>query len=616
MSKLLNPLWEKALELKLESHPYWLKLLHFYSIGESVGQWSFKSDVESSNFFLSAKGKEDPKLELKATLKALLEPSFDDPNQHARCKFPARFNWLRSKLDFSELPEQSCPLFERWANLSDSTGISIVFVSAYLKNPASTFGHLLIKFNSKNSLFGHSLLRPTLNFGARIDPSDNPLVYALKGLFGAYKGSFTDERFYNFNHIYGENELRDLWEYPINFSLEEQERVIYHAWELLQNINFKYYFFLDNCAYRMAELLEIAWEDESRINTSGAFWAIPVDVLFKIQKISGKKGKNNLLGRPLLIPSRQRRLRQKVIQLSEIEILQLKSLIETVDHLDSEDFLSFSKKSQARIIDAKIDYLQYKKIGEISLLQENSINKLLLRRSYLPVLEDEELAEIPKSPTEGNPPMRFRFGSIYNTKTGKALEIGSWANYHDLLGNESGHIKNAEVITLDLNLQIRENIFEITKFQLFNIQKYSLSPSRVPGDFDWSWRTRAVWERENFSCFTCKNFRLVGGFGGSISLARRDLEYALVELFGETSGDLRSAATFGYAPHLGLTWSPFDIWKIKLEGGWYKSFYGPKKEYFRGIFKQRFSLAKDLDFRIEIEHHKNIELTSALNFYW
>ena len=63
-------LWKQADERQLSLHPYWLKLLHFYSFGESVGQWSFKSDIVSSDFFLSQEGKIDPTAELKATLKA------------------------------------------------------------------------------------------------------------------------------------------------------------------------------------------------------------------------------------------------------------------------------------------------------------------------------------------------------------------------------------------------------------------------------------------------------------------------------------------------------------------------------------------------------------------
>ena len=311
-------LWEQAQDRQLSRHPYWLKLLHFYSIGESVGQWSFKSDIVSSSFFLSPEGKTDPAEELKSTLKALLRTVNDNPDLHARCKFIARFEWLRSQLDFPELTELTCPLFERWANLKEATGISIVFVSSFLKNPASTFGHLLIKFNSSNRHFGHSLLRPTLNFGAIVNPDDNPFTYALRGIFGGYEGRFTDERFYNFNHVYGENELRDLWEYPLHFNREQQYRITFHAWELLQNVQFKYYFFLDNCAYRMAELLEMAWTDSTRINTSGALWAIPVDVVFKLNKISSDSNQLSLLGKPRLIPSRQRKLQTRATQLSEL----------------------------------------------------------------------------------------------------------------------------------------------------------------------------------------------------------------------------------------------------------------------------------------------------------
>ena len=77
-------LWKQAQERKLSHHPYWLKLLHFYSIGESVGQWSFKSDIVSPSFFLSPLGKTNPAEELKSTLAALLGPVSDKPNQHAR----------------------------------------------------------------------------------------------------------------------------------------------------------------------------------------------------------------------------------------------------------------------------------------------------------------------------------------------------------------------------------------------------------------------------------------------------------------------------------------------------------------------------------------------------
>ena len=613
---IFTSLWKQASERQLFHHPYWLKLLHFYSFGESVGQWSLKSDIVSSNFFLSQEGQYNPKAELKETLKALLAPLNGDPNLHPRCKFIARFNWLRNNLDFPKLPKISCTLFERWSDLEETTGISIVFVSSYLKNPASTFGHLLLKFNSKNRYFGHSLLRPTLNFGATINPGDNPLIYAFRGLFGGYDGRFSDERFYNFNHVYGENELRDMWEYPINFSTEQHNRVIYHAWEMLQNVNFTYYFFLDNCAYRMAELLEMAWTDSTRLNTSGALWAIPVDVVFKLKKIKRVTGELSLLGKPKLIPSRQRKLQNHATQLSEIEQNQLAKSLETLNHLDSEEFRNFPERSQARILDVMLDYRQYAKIDKLSLNKQKERTKLLRARSELPILENNVFSEKIDAPTDGTPPMRFRFGSVYNALLGPALEIGTWANYHDLLGDESGHLQNAEVITLDLHLQFRKKSFEVTQFQLFNIQKLALNPTGIVGDYEWSWRVRGGWERASFECFSCRKFIIAGGLGRSISIGRNDLEFFFLDLFGETEHNSWSATTFGYSPHLGMLWPVLDFWKTRFEGGWFKSIYGPKKEYNYIRFDQRLTIAQDWDIRAEIEYLRSLEGTLAIHYFW
>ena len=138
----------------------------------------------------------------------------------------------------------------------------------------------------------------------------------IKGLLGGYNASYSD-RFYSFNHMYGENEQRDLWAYELNLSIQQRERIIFHTWELLQKVQFTYYFFLDNCAYRMAELLEMAWTDDTRLNSSGALWAIPIYVIhnLKEKKINNK----SILGKPELIPSRQRRLQNRVNFLTDYE---------------------------------------------------------------------------------------------------------------------------------------------------------------------------------------------------------------------------------------------------------------------------------------------------------
>ena len=194
----------------------------------------------------------------------------------------------------------------------------------------------------------------------------------------------------------------------------------------------------------------------------------------KLFKINSDLNQLNLIGKPTLIPSRQRKLQTRAAQLSELEHEHLKKLINYENYIESDNFQSLNEQSQARIIDVLLDHQKFQKTINPNLKQHPERSKLLLFRSKLPILENEFSFENISSPTDGTPPMRLRLGIVYNDFLGSSLETGVWANYHDLLGEESGHLLNAEVVTLDLHLQFRDDSFELTQFQLFNIQKYAL----------------------------------------------------------------------------------------------------------------------------------------------
>ena len=614
-SSIINSYFTKEAIKQISNDLYWFKLLHYYHPGESIGQWSTRSDVISPNFFLHPQGNTDPELELQATLQAILEPVGEDPDQHVRCRFIARTKWLMSVLEFPPLEEIRCPMFERWANLEEATEMNIIFVSAYLENPASAFGHILIQFNSKNRFFNHPLLSPTLNFGAITNPEDGALEYAMRGLFGGYESGFSDERFYNFNHVYGETEQRDLWSYPLNFSKAERERITYHTWELLQHVRFTYYFFLDNCAYRMAELLEMAWTDGRRLNRPMALWAIPVYAIHNLKAM--KADGEDLLGSPKLIPSRQRRLNQSVSELDDDEKQWLHRLILGEMNLEDPNFLNHEKTRQARILDAWIDYLQFKHEGKFEGETAKLRSTILLKRSKLPILEPSSETEDPPDPSLGTRPTRFRLAGVSHETMSPALELGVWTSHHDLLGDEAGHLKNAELVTLDLRLHLRDNSSHLDSLTLFSIQNLAGNPTGVPGDRSLSWRVKGGWDRQHFNCYDCLQFHLEGGLGISYSMGGHDVEYAFLDLFGKSFNHSWDTTSWGVAPHIGMLWEILDGWKIRLEGGWYRSYSGPVMDHGKALAHQRWTLSQNLDLRLEYDQiHDTREGKLALNFYW
>lgn len=177
----------------LSKEPRWSALLHY-----KASLWGGKkSIVRSSDFFLSPNGVSHPDEELKATLVAMAGPVTDDPNLHAQCRFPARALWLKrvAPVMASQWPKVECPNYRTFSYSGDIESISLVFATGYLSNPASYFGHPLIKFNLSRAKIPTSLLDVSVNYGALTPDNENPFVYMARGLFGGYKATFSHRHF-------------------------------------------------------------------------------------------------------------------------------------------------------------------------------------------------------------------------------------------------------------------------------------------------------------------------------------------------------------------------------------------------------------------------------------
>ncbi|MEO1959085.1 MAG: hypothetical protein ABGX23_05990, partial [Nautiliaceae bacterium] len=99
LGALLLPLFAFSYNLdKLSNEKYWKILLHFKKN---------KSEIDSPNFFLSKNGKFSPKDELKATIYYLTHPKYKDDNS-TYCRFPARREWIKSKIPNLPIKKQNC----------------------------------------------------------------------------------------------------------------------------------------------------------------------------------------------------------------------------------------------------------------------------------------------------------------------------------------------------------------------------------------------------------------------------------------------------------------------------------------------------------------------------
>ena len=445
---------------QLANDPFWLSLGH-YEAGKISGWRSYVSDQK---FFIAKDGAHHPDAELKATVEALYAPA-SLGEKHTQCVYPARTRWLKDQLQLSDLPAVDCAEFKQWFKDVAPHSAVMIFPAAYLNSPSSMFGHTLLRIDQADVQSNKTaLLSYAINFGAYIEGSDNSILYAWKGLMGGYPGLFALVPYQEKLSEYRSLENRDLWEYRLNLTQVETERMVEHVWELKQ-IQFDYFFFDENCSYRLLELLQVA-RPGLRLTEQFPLTAIPTDTV-KAVKDAGLVEKIDYR------PSRERELLERAKPLDSDEQQWVLKISGDQKQLQDPTFKSLGKDRQALIIDAAYRLGRYRANG-LERDSERSQRSFELLRAINQNPAPDLQIDRPGLPENGHESRTWQAG--IGTRGDKAFgEYGLRMAYHDLNDNAEGFPLGAQIEILQMKLrQYEGNNWQLQQLDLATIR--SLTP--------------------------------------------------------------------------------------------------------------------------------------------
>lgn len=490
--------------------------------------------------------------------------------------------------------------------------MSIVLATGFLGNPASYYGHTLLKFNFDRQDIPSRLIDVSVNYGAIVERDDSAVTYILKSLAGGYDGGFSHIGFFFHNHNYGEIELRDLWEYELALPPQAVEFIVAHAWEVLGK-RYTYYFFRENCSFRMAELIEIV--DGVRVVPDGAPWVIPQALLQQL-------GRSSLDGQPLVRrvtyhPSRQARFYEKYRKLSESEVSLAESVVRGRVSLEGSSFDGHSLLSRQKVLDVLLDYYQF--VG-------NPLDKapVELRKSYELVLAkrfDLDPGSADATPVPPPPPHRARpagwlqwAGKSHGT-LGDGLALRVRPAYYDRLDGESGHVRNAALIMGDTEVTFLRGRARLTRLDAVGVDSVPAAVTGLPGDDPLAWRVHAGVQAARLFCDDCLVARLQGDIGKAFRrsdalLLQTSLGGALQSRrhgqgigFIRPSLDIIARAGAGFAMKLGVEYrlplgsdtpNPYVVTETEL----------------------RWQLSRDSDLRVRHQHDRTNAWQIGVGYYW
>lgn len=432
------PLWAQNLKT-LADDPEWLALLHFnrgatlHSIGESY--------VDDDSFFIAGNGKENALAELQATLTAL-EPQ----DSSLRCRFPARYLFLARKLGWTESsPFAHCTEYLEWRRQIPSARAVLVFPASYLNSPSSMFGHTLLRLDA-SATPDDVWSSWAMNFGADISGQDNSILYIWRGLGGGYPGRFTIVPYVTKIQEYSHMENRDMWEYSLKLNEEEITRLINHLWEL-RDINFDYYFFDENCSFRLLELLDVAKPGENIIEGFRLAEA-PVNTVRTLED-------RQLIAARVYRPSRAVELQAEVDSLSLDERRLARQLLEDPALAQSDSFLAYAPERRHLMARAAWHALRFRERKKTRSEEAAARSMALLRVMQANTAQVITVPE-PISPEKGHGTQMI---SIGGGQLG-AQDFGELRyrlTYHDLLDNPPGFLHGAQIEGLDIHLRATES---------------------------------------------------------------------------------------------------------------------------------------------------------------
>lgn len=595
----------------LSAERVWIKLGRYEPSRSTPSGWL--SAIHSESFFLSPDGRSNPLSELQATLAAFAVPLDGDPNQHAKCRFPARWLWLKARLkDHPALLDSvTCPAFDSWTRSGNVSSVSIVFATGYLGNPASFFGHTLLKLNFKSSSEHSRLMDVSVNYGAIVDQNDGPVTYIAKALTGGYDGGFSHIHYYFHNHNYAENELRDLWEYRLKLRQDQVDLVVAHAWELLGK-RYTYEFFRNNCAYRMAEVVEIA--DGVQIIPRKWPWIIPQALTQEL--VTATTDEQPVLDAWIRTPSRQSRFYERYAQLSPVDADILHRLVNGNASLLEESFQSLPVESKQAILDALMDYYQFVgsplKKAPIEIKQAYA-NALAARFAVEP--GESKVVERPSvSPHTARPPGWIQAAAGHHGVFGNTLSLRVRPAYYDALDSDAGHVRNAALTMAELQVDVRPHRTLIRKFEIFGVDSANPGLTRLPGDDGAAWKVHVGFEQARLSCDDCVVGRIQGDIGNGRMWA--DGLFGAVYLGGALQSNRANHGAGFLRASADLVMRPRNDFGMKLSFERCMPFDSPAKPYSVIRAETRFEVANKIDFRINFERDDTRWVSIGIGRYW
>ncbi len=584
----------------------WLAI-NYYQPGIIGG---YTSEITNDDYFVSPQGRTNPQAELDTFKNLITAYLKDGSNKEALCQFPARLTLLKVQ----EPNRPICPEYMESNPPESIQSISLFFASGYFDNPSSYYGHMLLKFNYPDEINNQTSLDSSLNYGATATNNEGSVLYILKGLFGGYDATYQRNNHFIFSNNYTNRQIRDIWEYRLNLTPEEKWFIIEHSWEL-KRAKFTYYFFSNNCANRIAKIVELATGRD--LSKSSGFWAMPMVIV-------RKAAKTPLVAEEVYNPSLKKIFSDKYSQLTAEEKKQFIAFFDATDteketlvtQLDANNLILALEYLDLLVAKKTIKSKDQAELKRQMEILEKQRGITLTQLMHLPPVPEKP--EPPKDPNytllSSQPASALRIGYQKNSD-GESIKIGFRAANNDLLNPRNPGQEVSKFTMGEIETEIKNDSIHLNKLVAVDILNLNTNPLPMRMTNEFSWGMKIDYAAPNNICSKCSNAGIEGKVGTATRLNKEIMFYGLAGGRLHTTANSKQDFITGVS-ELGSVINTSEKTILVLTANYNIDAISGHPEY---LLKANFgiNLSKDIDYRMSIETNaKGTTFLASFGYYF
>ncbi len=548
-AETVGDLIQRSARRGLHCHPYWHVLMHYVP-----GTFGTRSLIDDPDFFLATGGKTNPQAELEAAVRRFFGDDDPDDRTETTCRFIARYTWLAAELDVVPQSVDVCGAYRDFVSELAASRVVLVFPTTSMNSPASMFGHTLLALDQDG---GSRLLSYAVDYSARTEEKPG-ILFALKGIFGHYRGTYGILPYYEKVRDYSDIDSRDIREYELNLSLREIDRLVMHLWEL-NGVESRYYFFKENCAYNLLFLLDVA-RPGLALHRNFRGWTLPVDTIRAVRDAG-------LVERSEFRPSRRTRINRLAARLPARDVRRVQKILSTAA-LPSEAMpLAESAEADAHMLDLVIAGAQHRfGAGDWSQATYRKVflDATRLRSERHVAVDADEDVLPPPLPERGHATARLKL-ALGAVDSEMAAEVEFRPAYHSLDDPVAGYAAGAEIAFLETRFRFGLDHGGAVLQQLQLIDIVSLA-SRNGYFRPMSWTFALGVERLQTQTGRHHIAALTVGGGHTWQLGDTSLVYGLLQTRWQGGRALADGYAGGAGARLGWTAEIGRYWYSQLSG--------------------------------------------------